>query len=317
MSSQHTPMIKRFKKINIEISNICNLHCSFCPDVNRPKKIMNLELFEKIIHQVASLTDQVCLHLMGEPLLHPQLSDLIASCEKTGVKIFFVSNGLLLSQKHFPLLLSPALSQVNFSLHSFGDNFPDRDPTGYLQSIFNFTEIALKERPDLYINYRLWNLSDNDKSNDWNHRLLTQISQHYQKDPKQIIEMATRINLRRQKSLHLKDRLYLHFDSEFIWPSLDLPLKSHRGTCYGLSSHFGILVDGTVVPCCLDKEGAISLGNIQEQNILDILSNPRAKALLEGFKQEQLVEDLCQRCQYAERFTKKLPKKENLLRREK
>jgi radical SAM protein with 4Fe4S-binding SPASM domain len=118
------------------------------------------------------------------------------------------------------------------------------------------------------------------------------------------VNIDEKVDVRLKKSVHLKNRLYLHFDTEFVWPSTDLPVLGSKGTCYGLSSHFGILVDGTVVPCCLDKEGKIPLGNIQKQNIQEILDSPRSLALLEGFRQRKLVENLCQRCQYIERFNK-------------
>jgi radical SAM protein with 4Fe4S-binding SPASM domain len=101
---------------------------------------------------------------------------------------------------------------------------------------------------------------------------------------------------------NIKDRLYLHFDTEFIWPSLDLPALGTSGRCYGLSSHFGILVDGTVVPCCLDKEASIPLGNALDTPIVDILASRRAQDILKGFKQNKLIEKLCQRCQYIDRF---------------
>ena len=100
----------------------------------------------------------------------------------------------------------------------------------------------------------------------------------------------------------IKNKLYLHFDTEFIWPDLKLPILGQKGTCYGLSSHFGILADGTVVPCCLDKEAAIPLGKIQDTPILEILNSERAKSILKGFQNNKLVENLCQRCQYIERF---------------
>ena len=291
-------MAKRFQKINIEISNICNLQCSFCPEVVRSKKIMPLDLFQRIIQQVAPLTEQVCFHLMGDPLVHAELADFIQACEQQDVKIFFVTNGVLLREKQAKLLLSPALRQVNFSLHSFHDNYPDRDPTAYLDRIFAYTEQAMRERPDLYINYRLWNLQEVRGASSRNREMLTRISDHFG------LNIDAQVDVRLKKSVHLKNRLYLHFDTEFIWPSVDLPVLGTKGTCYGLSSHFGILVDGTVVPCCLDKEGAIPLGNIRDQDVLEILDSPRSQALLEGFRQKKLLENLCQRCQYIERFTK-------------
>ncbi len=291
-------MAKRFQKVNIEISNICNLQCSFCPEVVRTKKTMPLELFKTIIQQVAPLTEQVCFHLMGDPLVHPQLGKFISICEDEGVKIFFVTNGVLLREKQSELLLSPAFRQVNFSLHSFHDNYPDRDPTDYLARIFKYVERAMLERPDLYINFRLWNLLEPRGTEERNREMLTRISEHFG------VDIKAQIDVRNHKSVHLKNRLYLHFDTEFIWPAMDLPVLGTKGTCYGLSSHFGVLVDGTVVPCCLDKEGSIPLGNIQEQNVLDILESSRSKAILDGFRKKKLVEGLCQRCQYIERFQK-------------
>lgn len=289
-------MPKKFTKVNIEISNICNLQCSFCPEVIRSKKRMPLDLFRRIIQQVAPLTDQVCFHLMGEPLMHPQFKEMVEICQESGVRIFLVSNGVLLREKHTDILLHAAFRQVNFSLHSFNDNFPDRDPTEYLQKIFNYTDKALVLRPDLYINFRLWNLQDPRGTSTRNQDMLHRIAEHFQ------VQIDTDIDVRTRKSIHLKNRLYLHFDTEFTWPSLDLPVLGTSGTCYGLSSHFGVLVDGTVVPCCLDKEASIPLGNVEQSPLLEILNSPRSKAILDGFKKRKLVEGLCQRCQYIERF---------------
>ncbi len=257
---------------------------------------MSRELFRKIIEQVAPLTELVCFHLMGDPLVHPQLAEFIDICEEYGVKVFFVSNGVLLRDDKMALLLKSPLQQVNFSLHSFFDNHPDKDPAPYLEKIFKFTEEAFEKRPDLYLNYRLWNLNDVHGTETNNTDMLQRVCDRFG------VLRPTEIDVRRRKSIHLKNRLYLHFDTEFIWPSLDLPVLGTRGRCYGLKSHFGILADGTVVPCCLDKEAAIPLGHVNEQPILEILQNPRTLEIIEGFQKNKLVADLCQRCQYIERF---------------
>lgn len=257
---------------------------------------MDIDLFEKIIQQVAPLTELVCFHLMGDPFVHPKLAELVAICEKYQAKIFFVTNGILLKESYFELLLSPAFYQVNFSLHSFFDNFKQKDPTTYLNKIFTWTELAFEKRPDLYINYRLWNLQETRGSKNENHEMLSRIENKFD------FTFNKTIDVTKQKSLNIKNKLYLHFDTEFIWPALDLPVLGTRGTCYGLSSHFGILADGTVVPCCLDKEAAIPLGDANKQPILEILNSDKAQNMLNGFKQNKLVESLCQRCQYIERF---------------
>ncbi|MBC7421157.1 MAG: radical SAM protein [Bdellovibrio sp.] len=289
-------MAKKFTKINIEISNICNLQCSFCPEVIRTKKLMDIDLFKEIIKQVAPLTEQVCFHLMGEPLVHPKFSELVEICHEYSVRIFLVSNGVLLRDSLAETLLHPAFRQVNFSLHSFFDNYPEKDPTMYLDKIFRYTEKAFEQRPDLYINYRLWNLNDPRGTTTNNTEMLDRIARYFE------IQFPDKIDISRHKSLPIKNRLYLHYDTEFIWPSMDLPVLGTQGSCYGLTSHIGILVDGTVVPCCLDKEGNIPLGKIQEQNIREILNGEKAQNILKGFRQKKLVDTLCQRCQYIERF---------------
>jgi len=290
------PPRKKYSKVNIEISNICNLQCSFCPEVIRAKKLIEIDLFEKVISQVAPLTDQVCFHLMGDPLVHPKLAELVEICDRYQVKIFFVTNGVLLREKQAELLLHPAFRQVNFSLHSFFDNFKDQSPDVYLERIFSYTELAFERRPDLYINYRLWNLDDPLGTGEKNREMLRRIEARFN------IQIDPERDVRREKSAKIKNRLYLHFDTEFVWPALELPVLGDSGTCYGLSNHFGVLVDGTVVPCCLDKEGSIPLGNIIDLPIDEILQAPRSRQILKGFQNGRLVEDLCKRCQYIERF---------------
>jgi MoaA/NifB/PqqE/SkfB family radical SAM enzyme len=286
----------RFSKVHVEISSICNLQCSFCPEVIREKKLMEPELFRRIIEQVAPLTEQVAFHLMGDPLVHPRLDELVAITEEHSAKIFLVTNGVLLREKQAELLLRAAFRQVNFSLHSFPDNFGDKDPSEYLKKIFLWTERAFRERPDLYINYRLWNLADVKGSGPHNREILRRVQERFGAVANLDVDVTT------QKSRLVKNRLYLHFDTEFTWPALELPVLGTSGTCYGLSSHFGILVDGTVVPCCLDKEGSIPLGNIRDALLSDILGGARAQMILKGFRERRLVESLCQRCEYIERF---------------
>ena len=287
----------RFHKVHVEISSICNLQCSFCPEVILEKKLMDPALFRRILSQVAPLTEQVAFHLMGDPLVHPKIEELVSITEAAGARIFLVTNGVLLREKNESVLLRAPFRQVNFSLHSFPDNFGDKDPGPYLERIFAWTERAFRERPDLYVNYRLWNLADTKGSGPQHRDILRRIEERFGKIADLDVDVTT------QKSRLVKNRLYLHFDTEFTWPGVDLPVLGTSGTCYGLSSHFGILVDGTVVPCCLDKEGAIPLGNVNDQPITDILGGHRAQEILKGFRERRLVEKLCQRCQYIERFS--------------
>ena len=104
-------------------------------------------------------------------------------------------------------------------------------------------------------------------------------------------------------SFRLRDNLYLERAKKFDWPDLN---AQERGTqfCYGLRDQLGVLVDGTVVPCCLDHEGDVALGNLFTQPLAEILESPRACALREGFSRRRPSEELCRRCGFAARFNK-------------
>lgn len=302
-SPASTPLstAKRFKKVYVEISNACNLQCSFCPAVEREKRFMEVGLFKKIAADVAPLTEEVCFHLMGEPLLHPAFDSFVNFCGALSLPVNLTTNGLLLNPGRSKSLLHLALRQINFSLHSFGDNFPERDNADYLHKIFEFTERALRERPDLYINFRLWNHGAPGSTAE-NERLMGKITERMG------VAGGPAPDVRWRKSVPLKGRASLHFDSRFQWPHPDQPIRSSRGFCHGLSSHIGVLADGTVVPCCLDKEGVINLGNLGAQNLHDVLQSPRAVPIREGFKKGILVEDLCRKCTYISRFDHKANK---------
>jgi radical SAM protein with 4Fe4S-binding SPASM domain len=288
--------MKKFKRVYIEITNICNLQCSFCPVVERDKQIMPTGLFEKVIKEIAPLTEQVCLHLMGEPLAHPEFPKIIELCEKENVKINLTTNGILLKKYQNLLTTSTAFYQINFSLHSFKDNFKDKDITPYLLDILDFSKLAFERKPEMYINYRLWNIEDYNQQKDSNLSILDTIANFYQ------IEIKSDIDVASVKSKRIWNRVYLHFDSKFIWPDLNLPIISTTGTCHGLTSHIGIHADGTVVPCCLDKEACIKLGKIPDTTLTQILNSERATKIKKGFGKKLLEESLCQRCDYIKRF---------------
>ena len=95
----------------------------------------------------------------------------------------------------------------------------------------------------------------------------------------------------------------MEYGDRFRWPDREADLVGNSVFCYGMRDHFGILCDGTVVPCCLDSDGVIALGNIFRDNLADILSSPRAEAMKKGFECRNATEDLCRRCGYATRFS--------------
>jgi radical SAM protein with 4Fe4S-binding SPASM domain len=290
----------KFQKIYIEISNICNLQCSFCPVVERDKSIMPPDLFNKILSEVSPYTKEICLHLMGEPLAHPKFKEILEICDAqfklSNVPVNLTTNGVFLNKHIEQLISSPSIKQINFSIHSFKDNYKDKNITPYLDEILNFSERLRIERPLVYVNYRLWNIFEETLQNEENSSIINYMSHFFSQ------ELNLKIDVSSIKSKKIIDRIYFHFDSRFTWPSMSLDKISMTGTCHALKGHIGIHANGTVVPCCLDKEAIIDLGNLQNIPLSTILDSVRAKKMKEGFSQKKLVEELCQRCPYITRF---------------
>ena len=257
----------QFDRIYIEISNVCNLQCSFCPEVLRPKKLMTPEQFRKILIKIKPYTKAVTLHVMGEPLAHPKFLEFLDLLEEFTIPLILTSNGQLLHRHQDRILSSTIIKQINFSIHSFFDNFPDREITDYLKAITDFSIKFTEANQKSFINYRLWNLSSpNSLLESRNQKIYTELSDLFQN-----LELPNSIDIRERKSYRLDRHIKLNFDTQFEWPSLNSKSPNHDGFCYGLKNQLAILTEGTVVPCCLDKEAVINLGSIFETDLIDIL----------------------------------------------
>ena len=270
----------RFKKIYVEITNMCNKNCSFCPTTLRKKREMTKEEFGIVIDKIKSYTNYVYLHIKGEPLLHSEFSNIIKKCNNENIKINITTNGTLI-EKRKEILKKPIINQINVSFHSYDD-------VEEIKNIINSCDEILQNNTNVNIVYRFWTFS---KENEKFKNLVTLLCNHYnitdQKD-----DLLNLMNVK------LKDRLYFNKDFEFEWPSLNNNIQKNEGFCYGLKTHIGILSDGTVVPCCLDQDGIINLGNIFEENLKDILENKKTIKIIEGFKQNKRIEKLCQHCSF-------------------
>jgi radical SAM protein with 4Fe4S-binding SPASM domain len=285
-----------FERSYIEISNICNLQCTFCPEVKREKAIVSVESFRRYAEQLKPLTKQVCLHLMGEPLGHPQFREITHICEDLNLRVFLTTNGTLLNRYADLLLNWKALDQINFSVHSYFANPVRQTLEKYLMPILNFCDNNLKIETSPYINLRLWNLAKNNIQATQNHEVISILNDHFK------LQINEKIDIHLNKSKKILGKVYLHFDTEFIWPDLTQNVRSTSGTCYGLRKQIGIHANGDVVPCCLDKERVLKLGNINELSLTEILQSERAIKIKRGFEKGELIEELCQKCQYADRF---------------
>lgn len=289
--------MKRFKRIYIETTNICNLSCSFCPLTSRAPDMMDAKRFEQILNEVKPFTDYIYLHLMGEPLLNPGLESFLSLAKRQDIKVQITTNGTLLMKEKDILLGADALRQINISLSSFEANALSASLEQYLMEVIRFIEEAQKQGK-VIVSLRLWNLDAEGLpgQNQLNKEILGILERGLN------LDFSIREVLGHQNGYKIKDRLYLNQAEKFSWPDLQRDTSSDEVFCHGLRDHIGILVDGTVVPCCLDSDGNIPLGNIQMQSLESILSSPRATKIFEGFSNRKAVEALCQKCGYAQRF---------------
>lgn len=277
--------MKRFRKIYVEISNKCNLSCAFCPGTRRGSLAMSEERFAWLLPRLRPYTDYLYFHILGEPLCHPKLGRFLELAQAQGFKVILTTNGTLLKQKQELLLASPALHKVHVSLHAFEANDLSVPFEDYLRDCFRFGQMAEGNK---IVVYRLWNEGG---QNEMNQIILEQLHEAF---PEKWIH--------RRRGTAIGDRIFLEPGEKFDWPDLSAPERTGPFFCYGLRDQLGILADGTAVPCCLDHEGDIPLGNVFEEDLADILSTPRARAIYDGFSNGQAAEALCKRCGYAARF---------------
>lgn len=280
-------MKKRFKKIYVEITNNCNLNCSFCSEIKKPKKEMTIKEFETIINKIKKYTDYIYIHIKGEPLLHSKFDNILSICDDNNIFVNITTNGTLLKARKDILLKHKSVRQINISLHS------ENNINNYFEDVF----LACKElSTNVFINYRLWAL-DNFKLDKESTIIVDKIIKSYNLST-EIVE-----KLKNDKNVTIDKNTFVNKNNLFIWPDESLGLNIDA-KCYGLIDHMGILVDGTIVPCCLDSNGAINLGNIFKDDLEDVLNSKLVKDIIEGFKNNKSICLLCKNCNFKDRFIK-------------
>lgn len=269
------------KRVYVEITNRCNLSCSFCSKHKRPFQDLNLNQFESILHMVKPLTPYLYLHVQGEPLMHPEFDNILNLCDQYDMQVQLTTNATLLS--HFPNLLShQSIRKLALSLHAYDEL--DHDLQQLVHTINHLYQSKLSHQ---YLELRFWNkdgLKDNCKA------IIQQLKTHY-----------TFKDTHKPLSYELAPKLYLHYDAQFTWPS-QTTLHETKGTCKGVKQMICILSNGDVTPCCLDENAAILLANVFETPLIDILKSQRYTTMIQGLNQHKLVEELCQNCTFRQRF---------------
>lgn len=263
-----------FKKVYIEITNDCNLSCSFCIKNKRIKKYMIESEFITILDKLYGYTKYLYFHILGEPLMHPNINEFINIASKR-FKVNITTNGYLISN----INNNKNIRQINISLTSFDPKY-NVSLKDYMNNIFSIVDELSKHT---YISFRFW------VNNKYSSEILNMINKKYN----------TNLNPNNLKNNStISKNIFISTNNEFIWPDLNNNYYNEVGTCYALKDHIGILVDGTIVPCCLDSKGDIKLGNIFNDNIIDVINSKLYQKMLIGFKNNKKFELLCRKCRY-------------------
>ena len=273
-----------FARVYVEITNICNMNCSFCHGHRREPRQMSRDEFAHILEKLKGRTKYIYYHLMGEPLLHPLLPKFLSMAKEQGYKSIITTNGTLL-HKRGGELLQAGVHKVNLSIHSFEDGTEERH-VSYLRSLAKFAKQAAEV--GTIVVFRLWNKGCDAGKNAFALQVLQETIQGDWTE--------------NSRGIRVCDKIFVEFGERFAWPDSNAEVQGNRFYCYGLKDQFGILADGTVVPCCLDSDGVINLGNIFREEIEDILHSKRAQNMVTGFQCGKASEELCKRCGYAQRF---------------
>ncbi len=288
--------MKKFSRIYIEITNTCNLSCSFCIGNVRAPRLMGTDEFSQILKQAKPYTNHIYLHVLGEPLMHPQLEQFLAIAHDFGMLVNITTNGTMLGKTQDILLYAPALRKVSISLHSMepGSAYCTEK---YLRDIAVFVTAATARR--IFCELRMWNLGADGIDHEAMFVPLCRLLGLDQTTQETILA-----DICERGNATLAPRLFLGKAARFAWPSMEEPPMEQPLFCHGLRNQMAVLCDGTVVPCCLDSRGDITLGNLFQTPLAEILSGERALALYQGFSIRQPSEALCRRCGYAKRFSK-------------
>lgn len=268
-------MKKPFRHSFIEITNSCNLACGFCARSSRPKAVMPVELFRSAAEQTGRISEVVSLHVLGEPLTHPDFPEILSICSALGLKINLVTNGTLLWKTPAAVFKEKCLSQISVSLHALSSLPAAERP----QAVKRLGEFALNKPAGLTVSFRLRSGGPDGFFKETLEGLLAVFG----RAPEPV-----------SGPIKLAGNVFLNFGEIFAWPGGNGG-KAKTG-CLGLRHNFGILSDGRVVPCCLDYDGVLALGNIKEKPLAEILGSPAALALKESIAGNTPMPAYCATC---------------------
>ncbi|GAA8064470.1 radical SAM/SPASM domain-containing protein [Helicobacter pylori] len=282
-----TPNKKLFKKIYIELSDICGLQCGFCPNPKNIRGVMPLELFEKVCKEAAPLTPIITFHVLGDPCKLKNLNHYLSTAKRFSLKVDLVTSGAYLH--NFETLLQDVIYQISISLDAGLDNHNKLNQHRYIQKILEFCRYKCEKNSEVFLNLRI-----QDSTLEKHQNLIKPFLESF--------ECVSLETLKSQGRARLFKKSFLNIQKTFKWPNLNAPNPLNQESkipyCYGLIKQIAILSNGVVVPCCMDTQAHINLGDLNHMPLKDILNSQKAMAIKTHFLKGEALEPLCQNCSY-------------------
>lgn len=248
---------------------------------------MPLELFEKVCKEAAPLTQMITLHVLGDPCKLKNLNRYLSTAKRFSLKVDLVTSGAYLHD--FETLLQDVIYQISISLDAGLDAHNKINQHRYIQKILEFCRYKFKKNSEVFLNLRI-----QDSTLDKHQNLIKPFLESF--------ECVSLEGLKSQGRVRLFKKSFLNIQKTFKWPNLNaqnpLNQESKIPYCYGLIKQVAILSNGVVVPCCMDTQANISLGDLNHMPLKDILNSQKAMAIKTHFLKGEALELLCKNCSY-------------------
>jgi MoaA/NifB/PqqE/SkfB family radical SAM enzyme len=312
-------------KIYFELTNACNFNCDFCPITisSRRTHFMDFSLYTKGIDDIvrSKITDTIGFHVLGEPLLYPQIFQALEYAKKHSLRIELTTNGSLLTEECVRNLIRCKLDKLSISLET--SIAMDHESRGsqtrfeeYFQQVLNAVRIIHREDANLKLEISMMNpisgkyfdidrdLKITAKNEAYREKLLSLIRDLLPvlspPPNKRAVESQIRaLQLNKPLIIRIDDHTAIYIQMLGDWGNAFAARKiypSKIGFCGYALKNIGILNNGEVTICCVDYDGKTSLGNLNDSDLASILMSERACLIRNGFKRLRLVDPHCQRC---------------------
>ena len=318
-----------FKRIHLELTNVCDFNCSFCPKcvMKRSYGYMDTELAYRTISDIKNLglAEKITFHVMGEPTLHKDFFKILDHAAKVGMPVGLTTNGGGLGRSVGQRLLEYPLHQVDVSLQTpDARSFVLRKAGGlkfedYLAGTLNFFGEYHRRHPETIFKFRFLNTRFPQKSIEAKNGPVRVISSTeelrrvfsewvkgiYQAvgpnapDLDRALERINKLGVYQWNVVEIMPQVYFETYILSDWGHAfqdGKVLGAWAGYCDGMRDHFAVLHNGNVTLCCIDYEGKTALGNLHDKSLADILSSEKLGKIMNGFKVFRPVHPYCKFC---------------------